>query len=357
MGGTIKAVEEGYFQHEIADSAYDTARRRASGDQPLIGVNRFVEPAAPVPVPIHKVDAAVEARQVARLRETRARRDGARVKTLLGRLEAEARSRGQPDAPDDRAGHGARDPRRDRRAPENSLWRVRREARLLMPPRPFRIDVPQAVLDDLRERLARTRWPDQAPGAAWAYGADVEYMKELCAYWRDHYDWRTHEATLNGFRQFTAPVAGIDLHFIHEEGRGPKPLPLLLSHGWPGSIYEFHKIIPMLTDPARFGGDPGDAFTVVAPSLPGYGFSFAIAGSPPRAAIGAASSPPGSASHTPSALPAYTSISSRCAATCRGRKSPRPKSAPISKTSARGSAPRRAISGSRVPSPRHSPTG
>jgi methylmalonyl-CoA mutase N-terminal domain/subunit len=91
MGGTIKAVEEGYFQHEIADSAYDTARRRASGDQPLIGVNRFVEPAAPVPVPIHKVDAAVEARQVARLRETRARRDGARVKTLLGRLEAEAR--------------------------------------------------------------------------------------------------------------------------------------------------------------------------------------------------------------------------------------------------------------------------
>jgi methylmalonyl-CoA mutase cobalamin-binding domain/chain len=91
MGGTIKAVEEGYFQHEIADSAYDTARRRASGDQPLIGVNRFVEPAAPVPVPIHKVDAAVEARQVARLRETRARRDDARVKTLLGRLEAEAR--------------------------------------------------------------------------------------------------------------------------------------------------------------------------------------------------------------------------------------------------------------------------
>jgi methylmalonyl-CoA mutase cobalamin-binding domain/chain len=91
LGGTIKAVEEGYFQHEIADSAYDTARRRASGEQPLIGVNRFVEPAAPMPVPIHKVDAAVEARQVARLRETRGRRDGARVKTLLDRLEAEAR--------------------------------------------------------------------------------------------------------------------------------------------------------------------------------------------------------------------------------------------------------------------------
>jgi len=148
-------------------------------------------------------------------------------------------------------------------------------------PKPFRIDVPQAVLDDLRERLARTRWPDQAPGAPWAYGADLAYVKELCAYWRERYDWRKHEALLNGFRQFTAPVAGIDLHFIHvegrghEEGRGPAPLPLLLSHGWPGSIWEFHKIIPMLTDPARFGGDPRDAFTVVAPSLPGYGFSFA----------------------------------------------------------------------------------
>lgn len=148
-------------------------------------------------------------------------------------------------------------------------------------PKPFRIEVPQTVLDDLRERLARTRWPDQAPGAPWAYGADLAYVKELCAYWRERYDWRKHEALLNGFRQFTAPVAGIDLHFIHvegrghEEGRGPAPLPLLLSHGWPGSIWEFHKIIPMLTDPARFGGDPRDAFTVVAPSLPGYGFSFA----------------------------------------------------------------------------------
>ena len=100
-------------------------------------------------------------------------------------------------------------------------------------------------------------------------------MKELAAYWTDRYDWRAHEARLNGFRQFTAPVAGIDLHFIHEEGRGPNPLPLLLSHGWPGSVWEFHKILPMLTDPARFGGDPADAFTVIAPSLPGYGFSFA----------------------------------------------------------------------------------
>ncbi|PYM48077.1 MAG: multidrug MFS transporter [Candidatus Rokuibacteriota bacterium] len=140
---------------------------------------------------------------------------------------------------------------------------------------PFTIAVPQAVLDDLRERLARTRFPDQPPGAPWAYGTDLGYLRELVSYWQTRYDWRKHEAELNGFRQFTAPVAGIGVHFLHEEGRGPSPLPLILSHGWPGSVWEFHKIIPMLTDPARFGGDARDAFTVVAPSLPGYGFSFA----------------------------------------------------------------------------------
>lgn len=134
--------------------------------------------------------------------------------------------------------------------------------------------MPDGVLADLRERLARTRWPDEPPGAGWQFGTDVAYMKELVAYWRETYDWRRHEAELNRSRQFTVPLAGIELHFIHEEGRGPRPLPLLLSHGWPGSVWEFHKIIPMLTDPARFGGDPADAFTVVAPSLPGYGFSF-----------------------------------------------------------------------------------
>src|SRR6266699_3085079 len=134
---------------------------------------------------------------------------------------------------------------------------------------PFTIAVPQAVLDDLRERLARTRFPDQPPGAPWAYGTDLGYLRELVSYWQTRYDWRKHEAELNGFRQFTAPVAGIGVHFLHEEGRGPSPLPLILSHGWPGSVWEFHKIIPMLTDPARFGGDARDAFTVVAPSLPG----------------------------------------------------------------------------------------
>src|SRR3989454_5570673 len=138
---------------------------------------------------------------------------------------------------------------------------------------PFTIAVPQAVLDDLRERLARTRFPDQPPGAPWAYGTDLGYLRELVSYWQTRYDWRKHEAELNGFRQFTAPVAGISVHFLHEEGRGPSPLPLILSHGWPGSVWEFHKIIPMLTDRARFGGDARDAFTVVAPSLPGYAFS------------------------------------------------------------------------------------
>jgi pimeloyl-ACP methyl ester carboxylesterase len=143
-----------------------------------------------------------------------------------------------------------------------------------MTPRAFAIDVPDAVLADLRERLARVRWPDEAPDAGWAHGTDLAYMKQLVAYWRDGYDWRRQEAALNRFRQFTVELAGIDVHFIHQPGVGPRPMPLLLSHGWPGSILEFHKIIPMLTDPARFGGDPADAFTVVAPSLPGYGFSF-----------------------------------------------------------------------------------
>ena len=139
---------------------------------------------------------------------------------------------------------------------------------------PFTIAVPDDVLADLQERLSRVRWPDEAPGAAWAYGTSLEYMKELVAYWRDTYDWRAAEARLNERRHFTAPVAGIDVHFIHEQGVGPRPFPLLLSHGWPGSIVEFQELIPRLTDPARFGGRAEDAFTVVAPSLPGYAFSF-----------------------------------------------------------------------------------
>ena len=116
--------------------------------------------------------------------------------------------------------------------------------------------------------------PTRHPAAGWQHGTSLSYMKELVAYWHDRYDWRVHEARLNRLPQFTAPVGGIDIHFIHAPGVGPSPMPLVLSHGWPGSIVEFERIIPMLTDPARFGGDPADAFTVVAPSLPGYGFSF-----------------------------------------------------------------------------------
>jgi pimeloyl-ACP methyl ester carboxylesterase len=142
-------------------------------------------------------------------------------------------------------------------------------------PRPFSLHVADDVLVDLRARLDRVRWPDQPPhGATWQFGTDLAYLQELVAYWRDHFDWRAQEARLNAFPQYTAAVAGIDLHFLHVPGVGPRPLPLLLSHGWPGSVWEFNKIIPMLTDPARFGGDPADAFTLVVPSLPGYTLSF-----------------------------------------------------------------------------------
>jgi microsomal epoxide hydrolase len=140
--------------------------------------------------------------------------------------------------------------------------------------RPFRLEVPASVLDDLQQRLSRTRLPDEPPLEPWSTGTSVGYLERLLDYWRDGFDWRAQETKLNAFRQFTVPLAGIDVHFIHEEGKGPNPMPLLLSHGWPGSVIEFHKVLPMLTDPARFGGDPADSFTVVAPSLPGYVFSF-----------------------------------------------------------------------------------
>ena len=142
-------------------------------------------------------------------------------------------------------------------------------------PEPFTLQVPDAALADLRERLARTRFPDQAPGEPWAYGTDVGWMRDFVAYWRDRFDWRAEEARLNALPQFKVPLHGIDLHYLHVPGRGRDPFPLLLSHGWPGSVFEFLDFIPLLTDPARFGDDPADAFTVVAPSLPGYGLSFA----------------------------------------------------------------------------------
>ncbi|MEO7853722.1 MAG: epoxide hydrolase family protein [Rubrivivax sp.] len=143
------------------------------------------------------------------------------------------------------------------------------------PAQAFRLHVRDSEIDDLRERIARTRFPDQPPGEPWAHGTDVAYLKELLDYWRSDFDWRTQEARLNAFPQFKVPLDGIDVHFLHVEGKGPRPYPLLLTHGWPGSVFEFLEIIPRLTEPAQFGGDPADAFTVVAPSLPGYGLSFA----------------------------------------------------------------------------------
>jgi microsomal epoxide hydrolase len=140
--------------------------------------------------------------------------------------------------------------------------------------RPFQLSVPESVLKDLRQRLLSTRLPDEPPLDPWSTGTSVAYVKHLLDYWRDGFDWRVQEAKLNAFRQFTVPLAGIDVHFIYEQGKGPRPMPLLLSHGWPGSVMEFYKLLPRLTDPARFGGDPADAFTVIAPSLPGYVFSF-----------------------------------------------------------------------------------
>ena len=139
---------------------------------------------------------------------------------------------------------------------------------------PFRLHVSDDAVDDLRGRLGRARFPDQPPGGPWAYGADVDYMKALVEYWRDGFDWRAQEDRLNAFPQFKVRLHDIDVHFVRVEGKGPKPQVLLLSHGWPGSVFELLDIIPRLTDPARFGGNPADAFTVVAPSLPGYGLSF-----------------------------------------------------------------------------------
>jgi pimeloyl-ACP methyl ester carboxylesterase len=137
----------------------------------------------------------------------------------------------------------------------------------------FEIAVPQTTLDDLHERLARTSWPDVAENAGWNYGTNLDYLKELVEYWQHSYDWRTQEAKLNQFAQFRADIDGQGIHFIHERGKGPNPTPLLLTHGWPDSFYRFYKLIPLLTDPASYGGDSADAFDVIVPSLPGFGFS------------------------------------------------------------------------------------
>jgi epoxide hydrolase len=139
--------------------------------------------------------------------------------------------------------------------------------------RPFRIDVPQADLDDLRDRLARTRWPEEIPGLGWSRGVPLGYLKSLAEYWLTRYDWRRQEAILNDLPQFTTEIDGANVHFLHIRSRESRALPLILTHGWPGSIVEFLKVIGPLTDPRAHGGDPAHAFDLVIPSLPGFGFS------------------------------------------------------------------------------------
>jgi microsomal epoxide hydrolase len=148
---------------------------------------------------------------------------------------------------------------------------------------PMKVDVPQAVLDDLRERLLRVRWPNEIPDSGWDYGTNLGYMKELVDYWLNEYDWRTEERRLNQFSHYKADVGELGIHFVHEKGQGPNPMPLLMMHGYPWSVATLYQIIPMLTDPASCGGDSEDAFTVIAPSLCGFclsdpplekGFSF-----------------------------------------------------------------------------------
>ncbi|TDB75473.1 epoxide hydrolase family protein [Micromonospora sp. KC723] len=139
--------------------------------------------------------------------------------------------------------------------------------------RPFRIDIPQAALDDLRRRIRATRWPAEPYGGGWSRGVPGAYLRELADYWATGYDWRAAEAELNRYPQFTTDIDGATVHFLHVRSPEPDALPLLLHHGWPGSVAEFLRIIGPLSDPRAHGGDPSDAFHLVVPSLPGYGFS------------------------------------------------------------------------------------
>jgi pimeloyl-ACP methyl ester carboxylesterase len=139
--------------------------------------------------------------------------------------------------------------------------------------RPFSIDIPASTLDDLRQRLALTRFPEQETPADWTQGVPLAYMREIRDYWATVYDWRRAEARINAFPQFMTTIDGLDIHFIHARSPAPNAQPLLLTHGWPGSVVEFLKVIGPLCDPAQHGGDAADAFHVVCPALPGYGFS------------------------------------------------------------------------------------
>jgi pimeloyl-ACP methyl ester carboxylesterase len=137
----------------------------------------------------------------------------------------------------------------------------------------YRIEIPDAALADLRDRLQRTRWPEPETVDDWSQGVPLSYVQDVCQYWADKYDWRATEARLNGFPQYRTDIDGLGIHFIHVRSPHEDALPIIITHGWPGSIVEFHKVIAPLTDPTAHGGDAQDAFHVVCPSLPGYGFS------------------------------------------------------------------------------------
>jgi len=138
---------------------------------------------------------------------------------------------------------------------------------------PFEIDIPDAQLDDLKQRLANTRWPEAELVDDWSQGTPLSYVKEVCEYWGKEYDWRERERLLNRFPQFKTNLGGLGIHFVHVKSPEANATPLVMTHGWPGSIVEFQKVIGPLSDPVAHGGDAEDAFHVVCPSLPGYGFS------------------------------------------------------------------------------------
>ena len=138
---------------------------------------------------------------------------------------------------------------------------------------PFKINVEESVLIDLKQRLANTRWPGEITDSSWQYGTNLAYVKELCDYWLNEFDWRAQEQRINSFSNFVASVSGLNVHFIYEKGKGPNSIPLIITHGWPSTFAEMVDIIPMLTDPASHGGNESDSFDVIVPSMPGYGFS------------------------------------------------------------------------------------
>ena len=142
-----------------------------------------------------------------------------------------------------------------------------------MPIEPFSPPFSQGAVDDLRTRLARTRWIDEIPGSRWQYGFNLDFLKDLCRYWREEFEWKAQQEKFASFRHYRYAHEGIRIHFIHERGKGDSPVPIIITHGWPGSFVEMLRLVPMLTGPAAFGGDASDSFDVIVPSLPGYGYS------------------------------------------------------------------------------------